>query len=216
MGIEPEYPEVPEHPEIPFPLPPERTPPRRTEPLMVPVVTVGDGDAWERLADQRRILVSGRLDQQAVTELSAKLMAFDGESSRDVELVINSPGGPLADVFAVLDVLDLMRAKVNATVIGSAHGTAVAVVAGATGERRAAPNAVLALRIDEQGELEGSSSEIGRELAALDALRARYVARLAAVTALDEEQLAAEIDRGGFLTPAQAVYVGMLDTVIEA
>jgi Clp protease len=103
MGIEPEY------PEIPFPLPPERTPPHRTEPVAVPMVSIEGSDAWETLAEQRRILVSGPLDRDAVLELSARLMAFDGASSRDVEIVINSSGGPLAEIFALLDVIGLMR-----------------------------------------------------------------------------------------------------------
>src|SRR4029453_1554845 len=123
----------PEYPEIPFPLPPGRTPPQRTEPLMVPVVSIEGGNAWERLAEQRRVLVSGPLDRGAVTELSAKLMAFDGASSRDVEIVINRTGGPMDEIFPVLDVLDLTRAKVHATVVGSAIGTAVSIVARATG-----------------------------------------------------------------------------------
>lgn len=207
MGIDPEY------PEIPYPLPPERTPPRRTEPVAVPIVSIGGGDAWEGLAEQRRILVSGPLDRDAVVELSAKLMAFDGASSRDVEIVINSSGGPLAEIFALLDVIDLMRARTNTTIIGSAAGTAVAVAACGTGRRRAAPNATLCLRVEDRHTIEGTASDIGRNAAELDALRGRYVAALAAATSLGAERLVAEIDRGRFLTAAEACDVGIVDTI---
>lgn len=114
---------------------------------IVPMVSIDGSDAWERSAEQPRVLVSGSLDRDNVAELSAKLMAFDSPSSCDVEMVVNSTGGSMGEVFAVLDVLDLMRAKVHATVIGSAAGTAVAIVAHATGERRAAQNAVFTLRV---------------------------------------------------------------------
>jgi ATP-dependent Clp protease protease subunit len=203
----------PGHPEIPYPLPPERLPPRRTEPPVVPIVSFEGGDAWERLDEQRRILVSGRLDHDAATALAAKLMAFDGASSRDVEIVINSGGGPLEEIFAVLDVLRLMRARTHTTCIGSVVGTAAAVVACGTGTRRAATNATLCLRIDDRHTIEGTTSDIVRDAEALSELSTRYVATLAGATHLDAERLAVEIRRGTYLTAAQARDLGILDRV---
>lgn len=209
MGIEPDY------PEIPFPLPPQRTPPRRAEPVVVPMVSFGVGDAWGELAQQRRVLVSGPLDRHRVTELSATLMALDGASSRDVEIVINSGGGPVSEIFAVLDVMDLMRARTNTTVIGTAVGTAVAVVACGTGRRRAAANATLCLRIDDRRTLEGTPSNIVREAAELDALRGRFVATLAAATRLDEARLLDELEHGGAVTAIEARDHGIVDIVSD-
>lgn len=207
MGIEPE------HPEIPYPLPPERIPPRRTEPVAVPIVSFGGSDAWEQLAEQRRILVSGPLDREAVTDLSAKLMAFDGASSREVEIVINSTGGPLPEIFPVLDVLQLMRARTKTTCIGSAVGTAVAIVACGTGTRRAAPNATLCLRIDDRHTAEGTTTDIVRDATELAAARRRYVAAIAAATGAPHDRIAAEVDHGGLLTAAQAHELGIVDAV---
>ncbi|MGD9700859.1 MAG: ATP-dependent Clp protease proteolytic subunit [Acidimicrobiia bacterium] len=203
----------PEHPEIPYPLPPERTPPQRTEPVIVPMVSIGGGDPWQHLTDQRRILVSGPLDRDTVTELSAALMALDGESVRDVEIVINSSGGPLAEIFPVLDVLGLMRARTNTTCVGSAVGTAVALVAAGTGTRRSASNATFCLRIDDRQTIDGTTSEIVRCAEELEALRDRYVATLASRTGLDEERLTAEIEHGRSLTATDARELGIVDAV---
>ena len=216
MTIHPEHPEhpaCPEHPEIPYPLPPERFPPRRSEPVVVPMVSMGGGDPWQQLTDQRRILVTGPLDRNTVTTLSAKLMALDGESGRDVEIVISSNGGPLAEIFPVLDVFDLMRAHVNTTCVGSAAGTAVALVAGGTGMRRSASNATFCLRINDRQTIEGTTSDIVRRAGELDALRGRYVATLAATTGLDDERLIAEIEHGRFLTATEARELRIVDAV---
>ena len=205
----------PDHPEITYPLPPERPQPQRTEPVVVPMVPIGGGDPWQRLSEQRRILVTGPLDRDAVTALSAKLMALDGESTRDVEIVISSGGGPLEEILPVLDVLDLMRARTNTTCVGSAAGTAVALVAAGTGTRRCASNATICLRIDDRQTIEGTATDIIRRAADLDAMRARYIAALVAKTGLDEDHLVAGIETGRSITAAVARELGIVDVVDE-
>lgn len=172
------------------------------------------GPWWEQLAAQRRIMVSGPLDLEAVTGLSAQLMTFDGASSRDVEIVINSAGGPMTEIFAVLDVLALMRARVNVTVIGLATGTALALVACGNSERRAAPHARLSLRCQDQQRIEGTTGDIVRQAEEMAHLRGRYLHVLAGATGQDESFLVAEIDRGAQRTAAEALELGIIDTIV--
>lgn len=108
-----------------------------------------------------------------------------------------------------------MRARTNTTVVGSAAGTAVAVVACGTGRRRAAPNATMCLRVEDQHTIAGTADDIVRSAGELDELRRRYVATVAAATALDPERLIAEIERGGVLTAGEARDVGIVDAVEE-
>lgn len=106
------------YPGLPYPLRPERGLLERFEPVVAPLVDVGGGVVRDSSAAQRGLLAGGPLDREAITCLAAQLMAFDGASSRDVEIIISSPGGPISDIFPAFDVSDLMRAKVNATAIG--------------------------------------------------------------------------------------------------
>lgn len=208
----------PDHPEIP-PLFPPREPPQRTPPVVpviVPTVDTAAGAVRERLAEQRTVLVSGRLDGDAVTRLTAELMALDGMSSRDVELVVNSGGGPLSDVLPLLDVLDLMRARVNVTCIGAVSGTAVALVAAGTGHRRAAPHARFSLRGDQEQRIEGTTSDIVRRAEELAEIQRQYVVALAAATGQQEDFLARELDTGGVHSANEAVALGIIDTVTDS
>lgn len=167
----------------------------------------------ERLLEQRRILVSGPLEGEVLTSLTAQLMMLDGVSSRDVEVVVNSSGGPLSDIFAVLDIIGLMRAKVAITCIGEASGTAAALVACGSGERRAASHARLSLRCDGRHSFEGTAAEVANEADQLEAMRARYVDVLAVATGQAPELLAGEVDRGATLTPAEALTLGVIDRI---
>ena len=137
----------PDRPYIPYPFPPYREPPERKEPLLVPIVYEPAGrDPVRRLYERRTVLLGRGLDSAAATDIAAELMSLDGRSGQPIELLVNSPGGPVDDVFAVLDVIALLRAPVTVTCFGRALGTAAVLLASGTGPRRATTNATISLR----------------------------------------------------------------------
>ena len=168
----------------------------------------------EQMLEQRRILVSGFLDRSTITTLSAQLMTLDGASSRTVDLVLNSGGGPMSEIFAALDVIQLMRAKVDVTCIGSATGTAAALLACGSGQRRAARHATISLRYDEVVSFEGTTSDLARRSEQATALRTRYLDVLAVATGHDRERLAEKIERGRPMDVGEALELGLLDAVV--
>lgn len=188
-------------------------PPEPTEPVAIPLAEFGGGALWERLADQRRILVSGPLDRDAVTNLSAQLMALDGRSSREIELVINSTGGPISEIFAALDVIGLMRAPVKTTCVGAAVGTAAALVASGTGERRAAAHARLSLRHRDTQTANGATNDLLRLADEVAAQHRRYLDLLAATTGQELELIEAEVDHGSHHDPIAAQKLGIIDAI---
>jgi ATP-dependent Clp protease, protease subunit len=205
----------PEHPEIPYPFPPWREPPRRTEPVLVPIVGVPEGDPHSRLFERRRILVSGPLERAAADVLCAQLMALDGASSQPVEVIVNSPGGALTDLSGVLDVVELMRAPVTTTGVGTARGTAAILLACGTGGRRAGPNATVSLRVEVPEVLTGTAEEITRQAAELEGIRGRLVQSLVDRTGQSPETIIDELDHGGLLDAAGALALGIIDEVLE-
>ena len=77
----PSWPGSPEWPDRPgYPYPPARPIPRREGPVMVPIVDLPRGDAFEQLRVRRRVLLSGRIDAEGATRICAELMALDGQS----------------------------------------------------------------------------------------------------------------------------------------
>lgn len=201
------------YPEFPFPLPPGREPLRPAEPVTVPMVGFDGGIVRDSLAEQRRILVSGALNSESITYLVAQLMAFDGASSRDVEIMISSSGGPMSDFFPVLDVMDLMRAKVNVTAIGAVTGTALGLVAVCKGERRAAPHATFSLRLDATQSIQSTAGDIARHAEDLSRQRSSYVTALSIATGQDRDVLVEETDRGRGHTADEALAMGIVDAI---
>jgi ATP-dependent Clp protease, protease subunit len=208
QSVPPEIPPI--GPEIPRP---ERE--RPVTPLWPPFVTEDMGiDARSALLRQRRLMLTGTLDDETTTRAAAELMLLDGESARKVELIVNSDGGPLPDVLAVLDVLDLMRAPVTTRCIGRAMGTAAVVLASGTAGRAAAANTVISLRLREHYDVDGRAIDIERFVGHLAAVRDRIARHLAAVTGLRDDEIRHALDDGKPMSAGTARAHGIIDEIV--
>jgi ATP-dependent Clp protease protease subunit len=207
LSFPPEIP--PPGPEFPRPAPePPRTP-------MWPLVTEDAViDARSALLRQRRVMLVGPLDDAVATRVTAELMMLDGESSREVELIVNSEGGPLAEVLTVLDVLELMRAPVATRCIGRALGTAAVVLASGTGGRAAAGNAVIGLRLQERYDVSGRAIDVERFAGRLAAARERLAAHMHIATDLSKDEVMRAFDDGEPMTAQTARERGIIDEII--
>ena len=208
--------EVP--PEIPVPGP--EFPRRRPDaPAVAPPLPLISDDAAvdprALLLRQRRVMLTGAIDDDVVTRAAAELMMLDGESSRPVEVIVNSDGGPVHAALGLLDVLDLMRAPVATRCIGRAIGTAAVVLASGTRGRSAASGARIGLRLHDRYDVSGRAVDIERFAEQLDHARDQVAARLRRVTQLDDAQIAHELESGEPMTAEAARRHGLVDEIIR-
>lgn len=205
--------------------PPEIPPPDIHEPAappappipQVPLVTPADGshdDVLGSLRAQRRLLVTGPLDNDTVDHACAELMLLDGRSADPVEVLITSPGGPVETAFALLDVLSLMRAPVATRCVGTALGTAAVALASGTGGRSAAAHASIRLRVADVSTVEGRADDITRDAEWMADLWDRLAVHLAGVSHLTVEEAAHALRDGGHLTAQEARAAGLVDEVV--
>lgn len=207
---------VPPFPEVPYPYPPERPEPERREPLMVPIVYESTGrDPIARLYERRRILLSGDLDATTSTRVAAEMMSLDGQSDSPIELLVNSGGGPIEDVFGVLDVMALTRGSVASTCFGRAFGTAAVVLASARGPRRATVNATICLRCPVLDAPRPTGLDVEQQAEQERLMRARLTTHLAAVTDLPSERAGHELSAGPPLDAPAALRLGIIDEIVE-
>jgi ATP-dependent Clp protease protease subunit len=205
----------PDHPYIPYPFPPYRQPPERKDPVLVPVVYEPAGhDPVRRLYERRAVLLGVPLDAAAATDVAAELMSLDGRSGRTIELLVNSPGGPLDDVFAVLDVMGLLRAPVAVTCFGRAFGTAAIVLASGTGKRTATPNASISLRCPPATTTVGSARDAEQLAEHERTLRERVRRIVLGRARVPESRLDHELDHGAAFDAATALELGLIDEVV--
>jgi ATP-dependent Clp protease protease subunit len=173
-----------------------------------------DDVTFARMFARRSVWLRSRFDNGAASRLTAELLALDAESRRPIELIINSPGGPVDAAMGVVDTLDFVHAPVTTLCIGQALGTAAAVLACGSSPRRATPTARLSLRLSPV-ELAGSASELRGHAQQVAELRDRLAVRLAGATGQLPAVIVIGLDDGGFMTAEQAVGYGLIDEVAD-
>lgn len=178
---------------------------------MVPLVDVPPTDPMGALFARRQVLLSGPLGHETATRVVAELMALDGRAADEVEVLINSEGGRLAHVVALLDVIGLMRAPVSTRCVGRAMGTAAVVLACGTRRRTAAPHAVISLRCREAERVDGSADEVRRQVEELELVRRQIVSALSEATGRSQDELTQQLESGDVLDRDAAARLGVIE-----
>jgi ATP-dependent Clp protease, protease subunit len=167
----------------------------------------------ERLFDQRIVLLQGPLTGAAATRAGATLLTLDALNSEPVRLHLATPDGDLAAVFALVDVLDTLRAPVHAVVTAEVGGGAVGVLV-AAGSRSAYPHARIRLAEPRADGLAGTADEVaaaaGRYLRELEEL----VLRIAEVTGQPRSRVEDDLSAGRLLTASDAKSYGLVDEIV--
>ena len=169
-------------------------------------------DVFRRLYGHRILYLRGPIEDTVADTLVAQLMSLDAENDKDVTLYINSPGGLVSGMFAVYDVMELMRSKVNTICVGVAASAAAFLLATGTGTRAATPNARIMFH-QPLGGARGQAVDIQIQAKQIVFLRERLYQILAERMNRDVETIARDADRDFWLSADEAVEYGAIDEV---
>ena len=115
-------------------------------------------DVRDRLLEQRRLLISGYLDDPVSTRAAAELMLLDGTADDPIEVHLSSPDGSLVACLALADTVDMVAAPVHVVCRGTVGGSAIAVLAAA--DRRTATSFASFHLVEPRVESMGTSAEL--------------------------------------------------------
>ena len=177
-----------------------------------PLASMIEANAFKRLYDNRVLYLRGPIEDTVADTLVAQLMSLDAESEKDITLYINSPGGLVSGLFAIYDVVQLMRSKVHTVCVGIAASAAAVVLATGTGTRAATPNARIMIH-QPLGGARGQAADIQIQAQQIAYLRNRLNEILAERTGKPVEQVAQDTDRDFWLSAHDAVEYGLIDEV---
>ena len=166
------------------------------------------GRLYERLLEQRIVLASGILDDDAAARFSAQLLTLDAEGDKPIRLELQNLRAELPAVLTVMGILDVMRVPVHACVSGEISGPGLGVLASCP-RRSGYPNASFVLA-EPKLRFGGTVTSItAREQQVIRMLDTLYF-RLAEVTGREVDQIRDDARRGRTLTTAQAIGYGLI------
>lgn len=173
-------------------------------------------DIFSRLLKERVVFLAGPVDDVHANLIIAQLLWCESENpDKDVNLYINSPGGAVTAGFSIYDTMQLIRCDVATTCVGQAASMgAFLLAAGAKGKRRALPNSRMMLH-QPSGGSKGSASDIEIQAREIVYWRTRMNEVLSEHTGQTAKRIAEDTDRDYWMTPAEAIEYGLVDTVQE-
>ncbi|MEW2187108.1 ATP-dependent Clp protease proteolytic subunit [Streptomyces cellulosae] len=174
-------------------------------------------DPYDRLLEERIVVLGTRIDETAVNDVTAQLIYLEHHSpDRDISLYVTSPGGPFHAMSALHDALTYLTCDVETVCLGRAEGTAALLLAAGTpGKRYVLPGSRLVLRQPALPEpAEGSASDLAIRADELARIRARTEELLARHTGRPVDRVRADLEQDLFLDAEAAVEYGLADRIV--
>lgn len=173
-------------------------------------------DIYSRLLKERIIFIGTPIDDSVANLVIAQLLFLEqDDSTKDISLYVNSPGGYITSGLAIYDTMQFVRPDVATYVIGQSASMAAVLVAGGTkGKRYALPNATILIH-QPQGGFQGPASDIEIHAKEVQRLKKRLTAILAKHTGQSVKKITADSDRDNFIPATEAVEYGLVDKILE-
>ncbi len=173
-------------------------------------------DIFSRLLNDRIIMLNDEVNSATASLVVAQLLYLEGQdSSKDISLYINSPGGSVTDGLAIYDTMQYIKCDVSTICMGMAASMgAFLLSAGTKGKRYALPNADIMIH-QPSGGAKGQATDI--EIHANHILRTKKKLNeiLAANTGQPYDVIARDTERDNFMTAQQALEYGLIDKVLD-
>ena len=174
-------------------------------------------DLYSRLMRDRVILMEGEVNDQMANLLVAQLLFLESEdSSKDIHLYVNSPGGVVTAGMAIYDTMQFIKCDVSTIVMGQACSMGSLIgQAGAKNKRFILPNARHMIH-QPSGGARGQATDMEiqvREILAMKkSLTQIYVDHNSAGKTFAE--LSKDMERDFFMSAEEAVAYGLADKIV--
>ena len=171
-------------------------------------------DLYSRLLNQRMIFLTGEIDDDKANLLLSQILYLNAlDSSSDIYLFVNSPGGIVTAGLALYDVMKYVSCDIRTICVGQAASMgAIILSAGTPGKRVALPNSRIMIH-QPLGGMQGAVSDIEIHAREILRIRKKLDEILSEATGRSLEIISRDTDRDFFLTAEEAREYGIIDEV---
>jgi ATP-dependent Clp protease, protease subunit len=171
----------------------------------------------EQMMKRREIFLWGEISDQSAESVVQKIVYFDGQSSEDITIFINSPGGVISSGLAIYDAMQYAKSDIRTVCMGLAASMgAVILCAGEKGKRETWGNSrVMIHQPLISGNFFGPASEISIQAEEMLKVRDRLNHILADHTGQTLKKIEEDTDRDYFMSAEEAVKYGVVDNIVK-
>lgn len=171
-------------------------------------------DIYSKLLEERIIFITGEINDTVANTVVAELLYLEAkDSTKDIDIYINSPGGSVTSGLAIYDTMNFIKCDVSTICIGMAASMAAFLLSSGTkGKRYALPSSEIMIH-QPLGGAQGQASDIKIQAEHILALKKKLNSVLAANTGKPVEQIENDTDRDNYLTAEDALNYGLIDKI---
>ena len=179
-------------------------------------LNVASMDVFSRLMMDRIIFLGVPIDDDVANIIQAQLLFLAStDSTADISLYINTPGGQVTSGLAIYDTMQLVEPDVATICTGMAASmAAVLLVAGAEGKRSALPHSRVMIH-QPLGGVQGQASDIEIEAKEIQKFKKELYTIISNHSHTPYEKVWQDSDRNYWMTAQEAKEYGMIDQVLE-
>lgn len=171
-------------------------------------------DIFSRLLKDRIIFIGTEInDQVANTVIAQMLFLRADDPKKDINLYINSPGGYITSVLAIIDTMQFMGYEINTYCLGQAASmSTLLLAAGTKGKRFALPHSRIMIH-QPSGGVTGTSSDIALQAQEILMLKQLCAQLMSDLTGNSLEKVLEDSERDFFMNPEDACKYGIIDKI---
>ena len=171
----------------------------------------------EQLLKRRQIFLWGEINDESAEAIVKRILYFDMQSSDDITLYINSPGGVISSGLAIYDAMQFAKSDIVTVCMGQAASmAAVLLCSGTKGKRQAWEHArVLIHQPLISGNMFGPASDIQIQAEEMLRVRDNLNQILADHTGQTISKIQVDTDRDFFMSAEDAKKYGIVDVVFK-
>lgn len=174
-------------------------------------------DIYSRLLKERIIFLTGPVNDDVASVISAQMLFLESENpDKDIYLYINSPGGVVTSGLGIYDTMNFIKCDVSTLCMGQACSMgSLLLCAGTKGKRFALPNSRIMVH-QPSGGAQGQATDIEIQAKEILKMRKRLNEIYVDHTGLSMEKIETLLERDYFMSPEEAVKLGLVDAVITS
>ncbi len=169
----------------------------------------------EKLLSERKVFLWGTVDDDSAKHVIDRLLYLDMENHKEIQLIINSPGGYVTSGFAIYDTIKSLKSPVSTVCSGLAASMgSILLSVGKKGRRYIQPHAKVMIH-QPSGGARGQASNIeiqAREIIKTKELGAKI---LSGNCGQPYERVMKDLDRDYWMDANESVAYGIVDGILE-
>ena len=178
-------------------------------------LNIASMDIFSRLMMDRIIFLGLPIDDYVANIVQGQLLYLESsDSSKDIQIYINSPGGSVYAGMGIYDTMQYIHANVSTICTGMAASMAAILLAGGEKGKRLALNHSRVMIHQPLGGAQGQATDIEITAREILKLKRELYEILALHTGHDYEKIEKDSDRDYWMTSAEALAYGMIDDVM--